>query len=212
VKAAAYLRVSSRAQTAKMQRAAIELAAEARGDSIRHEYVEHLSGRTIARPELQRLREHARAGHVRKLYVFRIDRLTRSGVRDTLNLVHELRDHGCEVVSVADGFDLAGPGADIVLAVMAWAAEVERLAINERISAARDRVEREGGRWGRPRRMGAAEVARARQLVKAGRSVRQVAIALKIPRATVQRAVSKSRGARAERARMVKWSPAPLAR
>jgi DNA invertase Pin-like site-specific DNA recombinase len=36
---------------------------------------------------------------------------------------------------------------------MAWAAKMERTAINDRISAARERVEAEGGRWGRPSRV-----------------------------------------------------------
>lgn len=56
-------------------------------------------------------------------------------------VVEELRAHGCQVVAVADGFDLEGPAAEVVLAVMAWAAKVERLSINERIASARDRLE-----------------------------------------------------------------------
>lgn len=56
--------------------------------------------------------------------------------------------HGCELASVADGFGLDGPAAEVGLAVMAWAAKMERLAINERISAARERVEAERRRVG----------------------------------------------------------------
>jgi hypothetical protein len=44
-----------------------------------------------------------------------------------------------------DGFDPAGRAAEIVLAVLAWAAKTERFAINERIAAARRRIEAEGG-------------------------------------------------------------------
>lgn len=51
---------------------------------------------------------------------------------------------------MADGIDLNGPAAEVVLAVLAWAAKMERLAINERISAARSawkpRVATGGGR------------------------------------------------------------------
>ena len=81
------------------------------------------------------------------MYVFRLDRLTRSGIRDTFELVEELRGHGIEIVSVADGFDLNGPAAEVVLAVMAWAAKMERLALGERVAAARERVEAAGGSW-----------------------------------------------------------------
>lgn len=187
---AAYVRVSSRAQTYAMQRAAIERAADARGDRIATWYSEKLSGRSVDRPELSRLRGDARAGRLRRLYLFRLDRLTRSGIRDTLEVVEELRRHGCEPVTVADGFDLSGPAAEVVLAVMAWASKVERQAINERIAAARHRLEAAGQSWGRPPTMNAAMIDEARLLHKEGRSIRQIAEDLGIPKSVVQRAVS----------------------
>jgi DNA invertase Pin-like site-specific DNA recombinase len=187
--ATAYLRVSSRAQDYATQRAAIERAAAARGDAIDAWYSEKRSGKTLARPELDRLRGDARAGNVSRVYVFKLDRLTRSGIRDTFELMEELRAHGCQVVSVADGFDLEGPCAEVVLAVMAWAAKMERLAINERISAARDRLEAEGRPWGRPHRLDGQDVSRAFSMRSEGHSMRDIAIALKIPRSTVARAL-----------------------
>lgn len=188
MEATAYLRVSSRAQDFATQRAAIERAAAARGDTIADWRSEKRSGKTLARPELDRLRADARAGHVRRLYVFKLDRLTRSGIRDTFEVIEELRAHGCEIVSVSDGFALEGPAAEVVLAVMAWAAKMERLAINERISAARERVEAEGRSWGRPSRLTEVEIARVRDLRSHGRSLRQIAVALKVPLATIARA------------------------
>lgn len=168
-------------------------AAAARGDRIpkRLWFEEKKSGGTIERPVLQKLRAAVRAGVVGRLYVFRIDRLTRSGIRDTLGLVEEFRRGGAELVSVADGFDLSGPGADIVLAVMAWAAQMERSAIGERIKAARVRVEASGGRWGRPRRVDPATLAKARELERKGKSLRAIAIALKVPRSTLHGALAK---------------------
>jgi DNA invertase Pin-like site-specific DNA recombinase len=65
---------------------------------------------------------------------------------------------------------------------------MERLAINERISAAGERVEAEGRSWGRPARLSAEEVTRVRDLRAEGRSLRQIAVALKVPLATVARA------------------------
>ncbi len=190
---AAYVRVSSRAQDLGMQRLAIERAATARGDAVGAWYAEKRSGKTLARPELDRLRADVRAGLVRRLYVFRLDRLTRSGIRDTFELIEELRAGGCEVVSVSDGFSLDGPAAEVILAVMAWASRMERLAINERIAAARERVEGEGRRWGRPKRMTEAQERRARELKAAGKSVREISAAVKVPRATVGRALSSPR-------------------
>lgn len=190
---AAYVRVSSRSQDLASQQDAIRRAARARRHRVGRWFHEKQSGRSLQRPELGELRAAVRAGEVRTLYVFRLDRLTRSGIRDTLALLEELRGAGCELVTVADGFDLAGPAADVVIAVMAWAAQMERLALGERIAAARVRVEAAGGRWGRPRRVAAGTEAKVLELAAKGRSVRQIAVATKVPRTTVQRTLARAR-------------------
>lgn len=187
--AVAYIRVSSRAQDHASQRSAIERAAAARGDTVGDWRAEKRSAKTMAREELQRLLVDARAGRLRgrRLYVFRLDRLTRTGIADTLTTLAELHANGVDVVSVADGFDLNGPQAEVIIAVMAWAAKMERLATAERIAAARERVEAEGGRWGRPPRATAEQTARARALQTAGKSHRAISMALKIPKSTIGR-------------------------
>lgn len=187
----AYLRVSSKAQDVGMQRSAIERAAQARGDTVSEWFSEKRSGKALARPILDELRQACREGKVKRLYVFRLDRLTRSGIRDTFELIEEFRRYGVELISISDGFTLEGPAAEVVLAVMAWAAKMERLAINERIAAARERVEAEGGKWGRPCRMSQGEAARALAMRRDGKSVREISIALKVPRSTVADAVRK---------------------
>ena len=77
-----------------------------------------------------------------------------------------------------------------VLAVLAWPQRPKRAAINERIAAARERVEAEGRKWGRPSRFDAAGLARVKALRVEGRSIREIAVALKVPRSTVARALS----------------------
>jgi DNA invertase Pin-like site-specific DNA recombinase len=73
---------------------------------------------------------------------------------------------------------------------MAWAAKMERLAINERISAARARLEQEGRSWGRPPRLTPLERARIADLRRGGATIREIAVAVSAPRATVARALS----------------------
>jgi DNA invertase Pin-like site-specific DNA recombinase len=198
--AVAYVRVSSKAQDLGMQKLAIQRAAAARGDKIETWFQEKASGKTMKRPEMERLRNDVVRGLVRRVYVFRLDRLTRSGVRDTFEIVEELQHNGVELVSVNDGFDLTGPAAEIILAVLAAAAKMERLVINERIAAARARVEAEGRQWGRPRRLDAASERQVFQLHKEDRSIREIAVALKIPRATVARAVARLKAAQPKEA------------
>jgi DNA invertase Pin-like site-specific DNA recombinase len=195
---AAYMRVSSDAQTLDMQRHAIERCARSRGQPIAQWYSEKQSAtKVMRRPALDELRQKAREGLLSHVYVYRIDRFTRTGIRDTLHILEELKLHGVRVVSVADGFDVAGmgPGAEMVLAALAWAAQVEGHAINERIRAARARVQAKGGAWGRPQRMGAEEVAKAIAYREQGHSLRWIAAAMKIPRPTIQRTLCKA-GAR----------------
>jgi DNA invertase Pin-like site-specific DNA recombinase len=188
--AVAYVRVSSASQTHTMQREAIERAAKARGDKLVDWYVDTWTGATTERPELSRLRTDARAGGLRRLYVYRLDRLSRGGIRATLEVVEELRAHGVELLTLGDGFDLGGPAAEIVLAVLAWSAKMERLAINERISQARAQKAARGERWGRPPRLTGPELEHARALLGEGRSIRKIAVAIRVPRSTVQRALS----------------------
>ena len=190
--AAAYVRVSSKAQTLAMQRDAIEREARARGDRVATWYCEKESARTLVRPVLQQLRADVCARRVRKLYVYRLDRLARSGIRDTFEVVEEFRRFECELVTVGDGFNLEGPAADVILAVMAWAAKMERHAINERIAAARKRLEAEGRPWGRPSRIDDLTRERIARLRREGRTVREIAIAVKVPRATVGRVLSQN--------------------
>jgi len=192
------VRVSTKAQSHDLQVDAITRAAAARGDEITHWYAEKRSGKILDRPKLAELLGDAQNGHLVKVYVFRVDRLTRRGIRDTLSIVEALRSCGCLVTSVADGFLLDGPAGDVILAVMAWAAQVEGLANGERISAARETVEARGGRWGRPRRVHPGEIEQAREMVAGGLSIREIAQRIRVPRATLQRALAQ-KGHYAER-------------
>lgn len=187
---AAYLRVSSRSQNAKSQQSAISLAAKARGARVTRWYHETMTGKTRQRPELERLLEDARRGEFNVLWVFRLDRLTRSGIRDTLNLLEELKTCGCQVVSVADGFALDGPWSDVILSVIAWAAQMERAAIGDRVSAARVRLASQGRSWGRPNRLSLEETDNIRALSLEGQSIRTIAQTVRVPKSTVQRALA----------------------
>ena len=191
----AYVRVSSRSQDDGMQRSAIERAAVARGDTVSTWYAEKRSAKTTARPELLRLRADVRAGVVRKVYVFKLDRLVRSGVADTFSVVEEVRRAGAILVAVADNLTILPDKEDVTSEVLVFAlglaAKLERTAINDRISAARDRIEAAGGAWGRPSRVDRATRERAAKLKASGKTVREIARDLKVPRSTIARALSR---------------------
>jgi DNA invertase Pin-like site-specific DNA recombinase len=193
--AAAYIRVSSVGQDLRLQRHSIDAAAQARGDLVSY-HLEKRSGTTLARPVLDALRADVRGGRVKRLYVFRLDRLTRSGIRDTFELLDELRRHGCSVVTCSDGFDLDGPMAEPLIAMMAWAAQMENHARRERQAAAYARKAAAGESWGRPRRMNEAQESRALKLHQAGHTQREIAVRLKVPHRTVGRALARLLGSK----------------
>jgi DNA invertase Pin-like site-specific DNA recombinase len=177
-----------------MQRHSIDRAAAARGEVIATWYEEKRSGKTLARPELDRLRQVVRTGIVKRLYTFKLDRLTRSGVADTFRVVEELKAAGCELIAVEDNNLHLKPSTndvvtDVFLFALGLGAKLERTAINERIAAARERIEAEGKAWGRPRRLKEEDREQIQAMKLAGRSIRQIAAAVKCPRATVARAL-----------------------
>jgi len=191
---AAYMRVSSRSQTLETQQHAIHQAARGRGDQITRWYCETMSGKKLDRPELNALLEDARGGGVSVLWVYKLDRLSRAGIRDTLNLLQELKTCGCQVKSVADGFALDGPAADVILAVLSWAAQMERAAIGDRVAAARVRLEAQGRTWGRPNRhLSLEQQTLIRGLAEKKTSIRHIAMAAHVPKSTVQRFLAKEK-------------------
>lgn len=185
---AAYIRVSSKAQDHALQRDAIER----RGFQVDRWFSEKASAKTTNRTELRRLLADVRAGLVKELVVFKLDRLCRSGVADTFDVVKQLRAAGVTLHCIADNVTIK-PGEDVVSDVMLFAlglaAGLERTAINDRIAAARTRMAARGEPWGRPPRMTAAQKKTASRMQKDGRTVREISAALGVPRSTVGRAL-----------------------
>lgn len=184
----AYIRVSSKGQSYEMQRDAISR----KGVKVDTWYAEKASAKTTQRAELQRLLVDARAGLITDLWVFKLDRLTRSGVADTFAVVDMLRKSGVTLHCVADGVTIK-PGEDMVSDVMTFAlslaAKIERVAINDRVAAARAHLEAKGEPWGRPPRMNAGQRETAQRMKGEGRTVSEIAQAIGVPRSTVGRAL-----------------------
>ena len=191
MKAAAYVRVSSRQQSLEAQKSAILKAASARGDEITDWYGEKASAYIGERAELAALRAAVRRGEHRKVYVFRIDRLSRSGVLSTFTIANEFKVAGCALVTVADSFELDSVAGPIILAVLATCAQMEREAMADRINAARERARAAGLDWGRPRVLLDDTIRIAAKRVAGGESVRKAAVELGVSHRTLHRALKR---------------------
>lgn len=185
---AGYIRVSSRSQDYAYQRHAIEGAARARGEPVVQWFGDVATGSKMERPQLIKLRDAIRAGRIQRLWVWRLDRLTRSGIVDTLSCIGEIQRAGCSVSSVADGFPLEGPAGELFMAMVAWAAQQEREKIRENQLAARQRMEAKGLNWGHPP-IPPDRADKVRDLAHQGFSIRKIAKQLSLGKTTVWKIV-----------------------
>jgi site-specific DNA recombinase len=137
IHAAIYARVSSERQsregTIQSQIAALKTRAKDDGILLEpdNEFIDDgFSGSTLARPSLDRLRDHAAAGKVDRLYVLAPDRLARRYAYQVL-LIDELQNCDVEIVFLNRHIG-QGPEDDLLLQVQGVVAEYERAKILER--------------------------------------------------------------------------------
>ncbi len=147
-RAALYIRVSTDKQTTENQVAELRQLAAARNlEPIIYEEVESAAK---ARPVLDRMLTDARAGKVRAILVWALDRLHRSMV-GSIQTVLECDRLGVSVVSLREPWlDTAGPVRPLLIAIFGWVAEQERTRLIERTKAGLARARAQGKRLGRP--------------------------------------------------------------
>ena len=142
VRAALYVRVSTRDQSLVEQFRGLRLEAQARGWRVVGVYRE--------RPELARLLAAAAMRRCDAILVWRLDRLGRS-LLETFGNVEKLVQRGIRVVSVRDGaLDTSTPAGRLQVAMLASCAEYEREVLRERTREGMARVQRLGTASGRP--------------------------------------------------------------
>lgn len=114
-------------------------------------YQEEGSGRRRDRPVLRRLLRDAALHRFQILVVFRLDRLTRSGITEMFQVLKALQHSGVRVYSVNETWwDPNAPTAEVILAVISWAAQLESRVIGERVSAGIQTRKKEAERKGQP--------------------------------------------------------------
>jgi len=103
------------------------------------------SGKNTERPAFKRLLQDIKAGRIDRLYVYRLDRFSRS-VADFGNLWQMLQRYGVEFVSVSENFDTSTPMGRAMLHIVMAFAQLERETTAERV---RDncRVRAAAGAW-----------------------------------------------------------------
>lgn len=151
---AAYARTSSQTQAdangTQAQRHEIDLWATARGITPVWYVDEARSGKSMDRPEFNRLMADMREGKVKTIVAYSLSRLGRT-VRGLLELVDESRTRGVQIVLVKDQIDTDTAMGRFFLTIMSAIAELERETIRERVSSGLRAKGKTGARWGRNR-------------------------------------------------------------
>lgn len=156
-------------------------------------YDDKTTGTTLDRPGLKRLMREVQAGD--EVLVYKLDRGFRS-LRDMLNVLYDLRERSISFRSLHDPINVDGAHeSDPVAAAMARAqlqmlgvfAELERAFIVGRTSAGRERAKQSGVKFGRKPKIGAKQVAMARDMLAQDRTIADVAETLRVHRTTLWR-------------------------
>jgi DNA invertase Pin-like site-specific DNA recombinase len=196
-RAALYVRVSTTNRAAKnpnafenpeVQELPLRQMAEQRGWSVVQVYSDRMSGASESRPGLNALMADARRGAFDVVVVFRFDRFARS-VKQLVLALEEFRTLGIGFVSQQEALDTSTPMGEAMFAIIAAMAQLERRVIQERVIAgiehAKARGTKSGAAIGRPRAV--FDRARVVELRDAGRSWRDIAIALDVSTRTARR-------------------------
>ena len=131
--AAAYARQSVEKKNSVSISGQLELCRRAAGEQELKLYKDAgYSGKNTERPDFQRLLKDIRADRVSTLYVYRLDRFSRS-VADFGQLWEVLQAHHVEFVSVSENFDTSTPMGRAMLHIIMVFAQLERETTAERV-------------------------------------------------------------------------------
>src|SRR5664279_230981 len=189
---AVYIRVSSKRQDTASQEPDVRRYLAAHGLEDAPVYRDKFTGRTMERPGFQKLLAAIRAGEVKSVIVWRLDRLGRTA-RGLSDLFSELNARKVNLVSLRYGLDLSAPAGRLMGHVLASVAEYETEVRAERVLAGLEAARERGVRLGRPAGVHTAvkvtpeQAAQVRRLTGEGKGATQIARAVGLSRPTVYR-------------------------
>jgi DNA invertase Pin-like site-specific DNA recombinase len=184
---ALYARVSTGKQDNDNQLHDLREFAERSGWTVVTEYVDVVSGSgKKTRPQFDAMMLAASQKKFDVLLFWKLDRLSRQGVRATIEILTKLDGYGVRWRSYQEQyFDSCGSWRDAIISIMATLAKAERVNIGERTKAGLARARRSGKILGAPRH--AVDLGFVREQQNAGLSLRQIAVKLDCTAATLCR-------------------------
>lgn len=191
------LRVSSDSQDVDSQRHAATKWLDAYGNGADAKwYVEDgVMGDAKDRPEFDRLKRECVKGDT--VLCFALDRLSRAGIAPLIGIWNHFQQAGVRVASISEPWaDTSNPAAEVVIAVLAWAAQQEKKRLNERRRAGIAAAKAAGKKWGGSEKghritVTARKERRAMELLASGIGPAEVARSTGVSRRTVYRLIDR---------------------
>jgi DNA invertase Pin-like site-specific DNA recombinase len=183
LRTAIYARVSTLDQDPAMQLRELRTYAQHRGLPIAAEFIDHVSGATRERPELDRLWQAVRARKVDTILVWKFDRFARS-TKQLIDALEEFRHLSVDFISITEQIDTSSPMGKAMFTVISAIAEFERSLISERVRAGIAKARATGKRHGRPK-VDARIIQEIQRLRSEGQSLHHIARALNVSHQTV---------------------------
>src|SRR5215467_14519698 len=173
MRAAIYVRVSTKDQNCELQLRDLRAFCAARRFTLVREFVDvGESGAKDSRPQLNELMSAARKRQIDAILVWRFDRFARS-TKHLLLALEEFHSLGIQFISYQENTDTRSPLGQALFTIVSVVSQLERDLIRERVSAGIRNARACGKQLGRPRRIvNQEEVLRLREQ---GASLRQIA-------------------------------------
>jgi DNA invertase Pin-like site-specific DNA recombinase len=191
---AVYLRVSTVDQNTEAQEHQVLEFCRKRGWRSPRVFRDLVCGAANHRPRLDSMLQFIRAGRVRHVVTYKLDRLGRSLTQLAI-MVSEFQTRNVGLICTSQGIDTSTPNpvAQLQLGVLMAVAEFERALIKERTIAGLAVARMHGKRIGRP----PISSRKVRHILKIarrlGRSIRSIAREAAVAPSTVARVLARSR-------------------
>lgn len=195
---AIYVRVSSTPQDTRSQEPDLNRWAGTQDEPVKW-YRDKVTGKTMSRPEWQKLTEAVRLGKVSSIVVWRIDRLGRTA-KGLTALFDDLQQRKINLISLKDGLDLSTPAGRLMANVLASVAQYETEVRGERVAAGQAAARANGKTWGGSRagvrkKVTPAQERAIRRMKQDGEKIAAIAEALGLSRPTIYSVLEGSRPA-----------------
>ena len=174
-KTAVYMRFSTEKQDAEAQKHAIATFLTSNSiEGAQFYQDEGLSGKNTDRPAFKALLNDLKAGKVKRVIVYKLDRLSRSLI-DLLGLLKTFTDHGAELVSIKENLDLGTASGRLMMQIVGAFGEYEREMIVNRTRDGLKAAKAKGQTLGRRPTISSEIQARVLSHLKDGLTYRTIA-------------------------------------